>query len=358
MTDSTADIAPPWLPPGLRLRVDLGELGDRSVAVASTQRDLEQDFGCHIAVYRLDATGQAHGLCSMYRAAQLSSDQQSRLGAAESRFPDVAFVAYAKPLVYQRCVDFGEFRVPRIGLGTMRLIGPGAWGPPLDAEHSSKVLQAAVRHGIRLLDTADAYGPSHCETLIAETLHPYPHDLVLCTKGGIDRRGPDQWIPNGTPAHLRKACEASLRRLRIDSIPLYLLHTVDPDVPIEDSVGEMQRLQASGKIQNIGICNVSIEQIERAASVAPIACVQNLYNHTDRTHQDVVTYCEERRIPFVAWGPLNGGRLASRNPAVERSDGGGATEALRWILLQSPMTTAIPGAATVDELLDDIAALC
>ena len=357
MTDPLTRVAPSWLPPTLRSRVNLNELSGASAAVLRTQRELERDLHCHVAVYRRGAKGQAHGLCSLYRAAQLPVDQLRRLHAAQSCFRGVVFVAYARPLEYQRRVSLGGRLMPRIGLGTMRLIGPAAWGPPLDPAQSSRVLQSAVEHGVRLLDTADAYGLAHCEALIAKALYPYPDDLVLSTKGGIDRRSRDQWIPDGSPAHLATACEGSLRRLRIESIPLYLLHTVDPKIPIEDSVGAMRQLQTQGKIKDIGLCNVSVKQIERAATVASITCVENRYNYTDRTHQDVLTFCEQQQIPFIAWAPLDGGRLAARSSAVEPADENSAAEALRWILGQSPVTVAIPGAATVDELLDDIVSL-
>lgn len=357
MTGLVANVVPSWLPSGMGPRLDLSELSEVSPAIRQIQQELEWLLDCHVAVYRSEVRGREHGLCSMYRAARLTLDQQGLLKAAEERFPDTVFVAYAKPLTYQRCVNLCGHLIPRIGLGTMRLIGSGAWGPPADQAQSARVLQEAVQHGIRLLDAADAYGPGHSETLIAKALHPYPDDLILCTKGGIDRRGPDQWIPNGNPSHLRKACEASLRRLRVEAIPLYLLHVVDPEVPIEDSVGEMDQLRSRGKILSIGLCNVSVKQIDHASRVAPIACVQNLYNFGDRTHQDVVTYCTERQIPFVAWGPLDGGRLASRSSTCGHAANTPATECLRWILHQSPLTIPIPGAATVDELLDDVAAL-
>ena len=236
--------------------------------------------------------------------------------------------------------------IPRIGIGTLRLLGPGGFGSRPDMRMSIAVLRMAAKLGIRLIDTADAYGPEIAEELIAEALHPYPSDLVVATKGGIERSSAEEWNPNGRPEHLRVACEASLRRLRTDTIALYQLHTVDPSVPIEESIGTMRDLQSEGKVGHIGLCNVSPAQYRRAKAVCRIASVQNRFNKNDETHRELVVICEREKIPFIAWGPLDGGKLAALSNGVNAS----AEEALEWILSQSPALIPIPGATTVEEV--------
>lgn len=230
--------------------------------------------------------------------------------------------------------------IPRIGLGTLRLVGPDGFGWPSDPVASMATLRAAVTSGIRLIDTADAYGPEVAEELIYKALHPYASDLVVATKGGLERRSAMEWIPNGQSRHLRRACEASLRRLHVDALPLYQLHAVDPAVPLEESVGAMVELQHAGKVEHVGLCNVSPAQYRRATAVGAIASIQNRFNRNDESHREMVEVCEQEGIPFIAWGPLDGGKLAKSVTAEG---------ALEWILSQSPVLIPIPGAATVEE---------
>jgi len=186
-----------------------------------------------------------------------------------------------------------DLRVTRLGFGAMRITGKGIWGEPADRAESIRVLRRAVELGINFIDTADSYGPSVSEEIIAEALHPYPANLVIATKGGFDRTGPDKWVENGKPEHLRSACEGSLRRLRLDRIDLYQLHRIDPKVPAEDQLGTLKDLQAQGKIKHIGLSEVSVRQIEHAQTIASIVSVQNRYSITDRGSEDVLEYCEK-----------------------------------------------------------------
>ena len=243
--------------------------------------------------------------------------------------------------VSRQTITVAGRNIPRIGIGTLRLLGPEGFGCAPDMRTSIAALRETVSLGIRLVDTADAYGPGIAEELVAEALHPYPSDLVVATKGGIERLSAREWKPNGRPEHLRMACEASLRRLHSDVLPLYQLHMVDPDVPIEESVGTMFHLQNEGKIEHVGLCNVSAAQYRRANAAGTIASVQNRFNQNDETHREMVSICEQDAIPFIAWGPLDGGKLATSAPAED---------ALEWILSQSPALIPIPSAATVEEV--------
>ena len=204
----------------------------------------------------------------------------------------------------------GELSVCRLGFGAMRLTGEGVWGPPKDRPAALAVLRRAVELGVNFIDTADSYGPNVSEELIAEALHPYPADLVIATKGGWNRPGPNQWTHDATPAHLRKAVEGSLERLRLDRIDVYQLHTPDPVVPFEDSVGTLARLKEEGKIRLVALSNVTQEHIERARKIVPIASVQNRYSFADREWDYVVNYCERNGIAFIPWFPLGAGRVA------------------------------------------------
>src|ERR1700728_4375322 len=194
-----------------------------------------------------------------------------------------------------------DLRVTRLGFGAMRITGDGVWGEPADRGAAVRVLRRAVELGINFIDTADSYGPNVSEEIIAEALHPYPARLVIATKGGFDRQGPDRWAENGRAEHLKSACEGSLRRLRLDRIDLYQLHRIDPKVPAEDQLGTLKNLQAEGKIRYIGLSEVSVKQIQHARTIVPIVSVQNRYSITDRGSDDVLEYCEEEKMGFIPW---------------------------------------------------------
>jgi len=202
----------------------------------------------------------------------------------------------------------GDLTVNRLGFGAMRITGEGIWGWPPDRENALKVLRRAVELGVNLIDTADAYGPDTSELLIAEALHPYRNGLVIATKGGLTRPGPGDWVPNCRPEHLKQALEGSLKRLRLERIDLYQLHTVDSKVPIEESVGALKQMQDAGKIRHIGLSNVDPEEIARARKIVPIVSVQNRYNIEDRESENVLAYCEKENLGFLPWFPVGGGR--------------------------------------------------
>jgi pyridoxine 4-dehydrogenase len=257
----------------------------------------------------------------------------------------------------------GDLRVNRLGFGAMRLTGPGIWGEPKDRQGARRVLQRAVELGVNFIDTADAYGPDVNEQLIAETLHPYPPGLVIATKGGLTRPGRDQWERRGSPAHLRQACEASLKRLRVERIDLYQLHSPDPRVRVEDSVGELAKLQQEGKIRHIGVSNFSVAELERVAGIAKIVSVQNRYNITDRRSDDVIAYCEHRKMAFIPWYPLAAGEHAGRDTGsreleriAKQHSMTTAQAALAWLLARSPAMLPIPGTSSVAHLQENIAA--
>src|SRR6185503_19717073 len=208
----------------------------------------------------------------------------------------------------------GDLTVNRLGFGAMRVTGDGIWGPPADHDRAIAVLRRAVDLGVNFIDTADSYGPNVSEELIREALHPYPEDLVIATKGGLERTGPGQWPANGRPEHLVEACEGSLRRLGIDSIPLYQFHRVDPAVPLEDSIGALVGLKEQGKIRHIGVSNVSEEQLRRAQKLTPVVSVQNRYNLDDRQSESLVDLCEQERLAFLPWAPIQN---LDGNPVVQ-----------------------------------------
>jgi aryl-alcohol dehydrogenase-like predicted oxidoreductase len=241
----------------------------------------------------------------------------------------------------------------------MQLTGPGVWGAPPDRGEALRLLRRAVDLGVTFFDTADAYGPYECELLVAEALHPY-RDLVVATKGGLRRHGPGRWSKDGRPAHLKAACEASLRRLRVDCIELYQLHAVDPAVPLEESLGALAELRAAGKIRRIGICNVTSDELERAVAVVPFVSVQNRFSVADRSTADVLERCEARGIAFVAWAPLAKGYLARRPGRLSRAAAAsGATPgqvALAWVLGRSPVTIPIPGTSSPAHLEENVGA--
>jgi pyridoxine 4-dehydrogenase len=253
-----------------------------------------------------------------------------------------------------------DLRVIRLGFGSMRLTGKGIWGEPANRAEAISVLQCAVELGINFIDTADSYGPHVAEELIAEALHPYPADLVIATKGGFDRPGPDRWVENGRPEHLISACEGSLRRLRLDRIELYQLHRIDPKVPAEDQLGTLKNLQAQGKIKHIGLSEVNIDQLKHAQTLVDIVSVQNRYSVTDRGSEDVLNYCEQHDIAFIPWFPLAAGRLAGPDSPIGRVakqlNATPSQVALAWLLKRSPVMLPIPGTSKVQHLEENIAA--
>ena len=254
----------------------------------------------------------------------------------------------------------GELTVNRLGFGSMQLPGPGVWGDPKDPDEAIRVLRRTVELGINLIDTADSYGPVVAEQLIRRALHPYPDGLVIATKAGLTRQGPNRWLPVGRPAYLRQQAELSLRNLGLEQIPLFQLHRIDREVPLEDQVGELRDLQTEGKIGHIGLSEVSIEQLHAAEQVAPIATVQNLYNLANREAEDLLEDCEARGIGFIPWFPLATGRLAAPGgplAALAASTGHTPSQlALAWLLRRSPVMLPIPGTSSVAHLEENTAA--
>lgn len=254
----------------------------------------------------------------------------------------------------------GDLDVHRLGFGAMRITGEGVWGAPRDQDAALAVLRRAVELGIDLIDTADSYGPAVSEELIADALHPYPQGLVIATKGGLERGGPGIWTRNGRPEHLLEACEASLRRLRVDRIDIYQLHAPDPDVPYADSVGALKELQDAGKIRHVGVSNVSVEQLEQARSIVEVVTVQNRFNLTDRASADVLAVCERDGLGFFGWFPLAAGKLAEPGGAAaeiaQRHDATPGQVALAWLLGRSPVMLPIPGTGSVAHLQENVEA--
>ncbi len=254
----------------------------------------------------------------------------------------------------------GELTVNRLGFGSMQLTGPGVWGEPKDRDEALRVLRRAVELGVNLIDTADAYGPVVAERLIREALHPYPDDMVIATKAGLTRQGPNRWTPVGRPAYLRQQCELSLRNLGLERIGLFQLHRIDPEVPLEDQIGELKALQDEGKIAHIGLSEVSVEELQAAERVAPIASVQNLYNLTNRKAEPLLEHCEEHGIGFIPWFPLATGKLSEPGgPAAAIAQRTGHTPsqlALAWLLERSPVMLPIPGTSSVAHLDENMAA--
>jgi pyridoxine 4-dehydrogenase len=253
-----------------------------------------------------------------------------------------------------------DLRVTRLGFGAMRITGDGVWGEPKSRKQAIQVLRRAVELGINLIDTADSYGPNVSEEIIAEALHPYPSSLVIATKGGFDRPGPNKWVENGRPDHLRTACEGSLRRLRMDRIDLYQLHRIDPKVPAEDQLGTLTNLQSEGKIKHIGLSEVGLKQIQHARSIVPIVSVQNRYSMSDRNSEDVLQYCEQHNLAFIPWFPLAAGKLSGNDSPLARLAGQWQATpsqlALAWLLAKSPVILPIPGTSSVEHLEENIAA--
>jgi pyridoxine 4-dehydrogenase len=250
----------------------------------------------------------------------------------------------------------GDLTVHRLGFGAMRVTGDGVWGPPSDLDQARAVLRRAIELGVDFIDTADSYGPDISETLIAEALFPYPDDLVIATKGGLERPGPGRWDPNGAPDHLVSACEGSLARLRLEQIPLYQFHRPDPRVPLEESVGALVELKEQGKIRHIGLSNVDADQLRRAQRLTPVVSVQNRYNLTDRSSESMVDLCEQQGIAFLPWAPIQEAdapvvsEIAARHHASERQ------VTLAWLLARSSVMLPIPGTGSAAHLEDNVAA--
>ena len=253
----------------------------------------------------------------------------------------------------------GDLPVHRLGFGAMRITGPGIWGEPRDHNEATAVLRRAVERGVNLIDTADSYGPFVSEWLIAEALHPYPADLVIATKGGVLRDGPGRWRPDGRPQHLRAACETSLQRLKLEQIPLYQLHRVDPRVPLADSVGMLTKLKDEGKIRHIGLSNVDEDELDEALAITPIVSVQNRYGPATRDSEHLLDRCEQEGLAFLPWAPLDQGDV-EKDPALTRiAADHGATQrqvALAWLLARSPVMLPIPGTGSLAHLEENLSA--
>jgi pyridoxine 4-dehydrogenase len=252
----------------------------------------------------------------------------------------------------------GELAVNRLGFGAMRITGDGIWGPPKNRAGAIAVLRRAVELGVNFIDTADSYGPNVSEELIAEALSPYPKELVIATKGGWNRPGPNQWTHDATPAHLRKAVEGSLKRLRLDRIDVYQLHVPDPVVPLAASIETLANMQSEGKIRLVALSNVTVEHIERARTIVPIVSVQNRYSFGDREWDNVVEYCERNGIAFIPWFPLGAGTVAAKvldHIAKERK-AKPIQVALAWLLKRSPVMLPIPGTSSITHLEENVQA--
>ena len=251
----------------------------------------------------------------------------------------------------------GDLTVNRLGFGAMRVTGRGIWGDPPDRNDARAVLRRAVELGVNFIDTADSYGPDVSEELIAEALHPYPEDLVIATKGGLVRPGPGQWDPDGRPAHLRQACEGSLRRLRLDQIALSQFHRPDPDVPLEDSIGALVALKEEGKIRHIGLSNVTEDQLRRAQAMTAIVSIQNRYNPGDRRSDTLVDLCEQEEMIFLPWAPIqNLDRFPVLTDIAKHHETTAHQIALAWLLARSQTMLTIPGTGSVDHLEENVAA--
>jgi len=248
----------------------------------------------------------------------------------------------------------GDLPVHRLGFGAMRITGKGVWGLPPDPDNALAVLRRAIELGITFIDTADSYGPFVSEELIAKALYPYPENLVIATKAGLQRPAPDDWVPDGRPQHLRERCEGSLKRLKVDRIDLFQLHRIDSKVPLEDQIGTLVELQQEGKVRHLGLSEVNVDEIEKVRKLATIASVQNLYNLSDRHSEAVLDYCEKDGIAFIPWFPLATGKLADHGGplarAAERLKVSPGEVALAWLLKKSPVMLPIPGTSSIEHL--------
>jgi aryl-alcohol dehydrogenase-like predicted oxidoreductase len=253
----------------------------------------------------------------------------------------------------------GDLTVNRMGFGAMRLTGKGVWGEPRDRAEAVRVLRRAVELGVDFIDTADSYGPNVSEEIIAEALHPYPQGLVIATKGGFLRPGPDQWVTNGRPEHLRRQLEGSLRRLKVERIDLYQLHRIDPKVPAGEQFGALRQFQQEGLVRHLGLSETSVEEIDAARRAVPIVSVQNLYNAGERKWEPVVKYSEREGLAFIPWFPLSAGDIEAGGPLDRVARRHGATVyqvALAWLLAHSPAMLVIPGTSSVKHLEENVAA--
>lgn len=251
----------------------------------------------------------------------------------------------------------GDLTVNRLGYGTMQLTGEGVWGEPDDRDGAIRLIKRAAELGVNFFDSADAYGPDVTDTLLREALHPYD-DIVIATKVGQTRQGPGEWTPTGVPAYLRQQVELGLRRLAVDRIDLLQLHRIDPNVPFEDQIGELRKLQDEGKIRHIGLSQVSVAEVEAAQKIAPIASVQNLYNLTDRSSEDLLDWSTEHGVAFIPWFPLATGALSKQDGPLtqlaERHDATPSQLALAWLLKRSPVMLPIPGTSSIEHLEDNL----
>jgi pyridoxine 4-dehydrogenase len=254
----------------------------------------------------------------------------------------------------------GDLTVNRLGYGAMRITGNGIWGEPKDRNEALRVLRRTVELGVNFIDTADSYGPEVSENLIAEALHPYPKDLIIATKGGFTRSGPNKWAEDGRPEYLRQCVEMSLRRLKVERIDLYQLHRIDRKVPVEESLGALKEFQQAGKIRHIGLSEVSTQEIEQAGKTVNVVSVQNQYNLSDRKHEKVLQFCEQQKIAFIPWFPVAAGKLAKLGGVLDQAaKKHGATVAqlsLAWLLFHSPVILPIPGTSSVKHLEENIGA--
>ncbi|HZR28121.1 MAG TPA: aldo/keto reductase [Terriglobales bacterium] len=257
-------------------------------------------------------------------------------------------------------VSIGELSVNRLGFGAMRLTGEGIWADPKDPAECKRVLKRLLDLNVNFIDTADSYGPEVSESLIAEALHPYPENLVIATKGGLTRQGRDKWAPLGRWEYLRQCVEMSLRRLKVERIDLYQLHRFDPRVPVEESLGELKKMQEEGKIRHIGVSETTVADIQRAQQIVSVVSVQNKYNITDRAYEDVVEYCTKNKLAFIPWFPLAAGELTKPGGVLDKlAKAHNATTsqvAISWLLRRSPAMLPIPGTSRVKHLEQNVAA--
>jgi aryl-alcohol dehydrogenase-like predicted oxidoreductase len=274
--------------------------------------------------------------------------------------PDTTTATSARPVDRSGTFALGDLTVHRLGYGAMQITGPGVWGEPADRAGCVRVLRRAVELGVDFIDTADSYGPYVSEEIIREALHPYPDQLVIATKAGLVRTGPGAWHPVGRPEYLRQECEMSLRRLGVERIDLFQLHRIDPQVPAEEQFGLLAGLVAEGKVRHVGLSQVSVDEIRAARDTVPVVSVQNLYNLTDRSSEDVLAYCEAEGLGFIPWFPIASGRLARPGGPVDdivRATGATPSQvALSWLLHRSPVTLPIPGTSSATHLEENCGA--